>query len=822
MKGVVVKMFDLIQFYSNHFSKKGYTGDSCDQCSEGYFKKPESYYHQCIPCDCNNNSKKCDQTTGRCLECEYNFEGDRCDRCKNGFILSRTRGFNECIDSNLTRKKDNLENRICNDSVEGLECDRCRMGFYNLKDNDCTRCSCSSVTDKCRENYGFIDEIELKSNTLQLKDKEINRFYTVKSIDDHRKFTFSNLPKGRSLHWQLPAEFLGDQVRSYGYNLSYQLEIDPIENNETTIIMNPDVEMSSRNLTIVHMTGETTGGRSFSVPMKEDYWERVDNLNRQIYKINKLEFLRVLSDLQEISIRAIYHENQQLTSISNVKLITTNDDDSNRKNQQRVQTNIEQCICPIGYEGSSCERCSLGFTKNSDGLCVKCRCNGHSEECRFVTNGTSSYQECLNCLHSTQGRQCEQCIAQFYGDATLKTPTACKPCPCPSIRASGNFASSCKQHLETGNIICNCEEGYSGNSCETCAPGYERDTSYPGRCKISIMSYRNRTPSYPDFNTTHFPDATQTIVTSTNTRLRIDPNHLLQHVRSGETVLIRCVAQLMAPNPKEDKLLSIIWIKEGDNLPPQSRQTSGILEIPDAQIQDSGIYYCLSNDPDGTVLKLKANLIVIKDWNSNQTEIRIKEPPINYPPQSQQLNVRVEPRILNVKVGDSIFLKCIAQSDSGPIEISWYKSTSVNEFVKESRHVYNGLVINSASLLDSGDYYCEGRNSQGSTHRARSRVIVSPIEDSTPDYYDPDFRRQQGTQGNVIIPPSIHIIPERQTIIQNSSGRLICLAKGNPTPKIVWSKAHAELDLSRHLIINEENKSTLEIRNSTVSDRYAV
>lgn len=199
--------------------------------------------------------------------------------------------------------------------------------------------------------------------------------------------------------------------------------------------------------------------------------------------------------------------------------------------------------------------------------------------------------------------------------------------------------------------------------------------------------------------------------------------------------------------------------------------------------------------------------------------------PLDYQPEQQQLNVRIEPRIANVRVGESVLIRCITQPGREPIEISWYKSTPTNELIHETRILNNALVINSASYSDSGDYYCEGRNSQGS-HKARSRLIVNQPEEQTRNAYNVDNQsldnRNQANAGdsmNVIIPPTVHIIPERQTIIQGKSSTLRCVAEGNPTPKIVWSKARSELDPARHLIINGQNQSTLEIRDSTIGDR---
>ena len=46
---------------------------------------------------------------------------------------------------------------------------------------------------------------------------------------------------------------------------------------------------------------------------------------------------------------------------------------------------VEQCSCPRGYTGLSCEDCDAGYTRSVQGvylgLCEPCNCNGHSNEC---------------------------------------------------------------------------------------------------------------------------------------------------------------------------------------------------------------------------------------------------------------------------------------------------------------------------------------------------------------------------------------------------------------------------------------------------------
>lgn len=54
-----------------------------------------------------------------------------------------------------------------------------------------------------------------------------------------------------------------------------------------------------------------------------------------------------------------------------------------------LAVNVEQCQCPPNYQGLSCEECAPGFYRIQSGphggLCVACKCNGHSNECDVNT-----------------------------------------------------------------------------------------------------------------------------------------------------------------------------------------------------------------------------------------------------------------------------------------------------------------------------------------------------------------------------------------------------------------------------------------------------
>lgn len=54
---------------------------------------------------------------------------------------------------------------------------------------------------------------------------------------------------------------------------------------------------------------------------------------------------------------------------------------------------IEQCTCPAGYTGLSCESCDFGYARivpdSSDAkqyaICSKCNCHGHAATCHPIT-----------------------------------------------------------------------------------------------------------------------------------------------------------------------------------------------------------------------------------------------------------------------------------------------------------------------------------------------------------------------------------------------------------------------------------------------------
>lgn len=68
-------------------------------------------------------------------------------------------------------------------------------------------------------------------------------------------------------------------------------------------------------------------------------------------------------------------------------MISVSLDTANERNTGSLERalEVEQCKCPVGYVGLSCEDCDIGYYRTQNGLylglCESCECNGHSNEC---------------------------------------------------------------------------------------------------------------------------------------------------------------------------------------------------------------------------------------------------------------------------------------------------------------------------------------------------------------------------------------------------------------------------------------------------------
>uniref|UniRef100_H3D558 Netrin 4 n=1 Tax=Tetraodon nigroviridis TaxID=99883 RepID=H3D558_TETNG len=129
-----------------------------------------------------------------------------------------------------------------------------------------------------------------------------------------------------------------------------------------------------------------------------------------------------------------------------------------------------KCVCRHNTAGDHCERCAPLHNDRpwqpADGLtgapheCQKCKCNGHAQSCHFDwtawrESGQRSGGVC-DCLHNTEGRQCQKCRAGFYRDPRRPhtAPDSCKPCSCHPLGSLPLHPDGSVCDPSNGNCVC--------------------------------------------------------------------------------------------------------------------------------------------------------------------------------------------------------------------------------------------------------------------------------------------------------------------------------------------------------------------------------
>lgn len=91
--------------------------------------------------------------------------------------------------------------------------------------------------------------------------------------------------------------------------------------------------------------------KMLSVNLIEKGWRRLTLSGPQ--PVSRADFMKVLSSIEAILIRAIHASQTNRTYLSDVSLDIASEIETNGERS----TNVEVCRCPIGYSGTSCEVC---------------------------------------------------------------------------------------------------------------------------------------------------------------------------------------------------------------------------------------------------------------------------------------------------------------------------------------------------------------------------------------------------------------------------------------------------------------------------------
>uniref|UniRef100_A0A8I6ASH2 Basement membrane-specific heparan sulfate proteoglycan core protein n=1 Tax=Rattus norvegicus TaxID=10116 RepID=A0A8I6ASH2_RAT len=660
-------------------------GASCEQCQPGYYGDPQRGTPQdCQPCPCYGTpaagqaSHTCFLDTDghpTCDSCSPGHSGRHCERCAPGYHGNPSQGQPCHRDGqvpevpgcdcdphgSISSQCDATGQCQCKAQVEGRTCSHCRPHHFHLSASNpegCLPCFCMGVTQQCTSSsysrqlistHFAPGDFQGFALVNPQRNSQLTGGFTVEPVPDGARLSFSNFAHlgQESFYWQLPETYQGDKVAAYGGKLRYTLSYT--SGPQGSPLSDPDIQITGNNIMLVASQPALQGPerRSYEIIFREEFWRRPDG-----QPATREHLLMALADLDELLVRATFSSVPRAASISAVSLEVAQPGPSG--GPQALE--VEECRCPPGYVGLSCQDCAPGYTRTGSGLylgqCELCECNGHSEVCHPETGA------CTGCQHNTVGEFCETCATGYYGDATAGTPEDCQPCACPLTNPENMFSRTCES-LGAGGYRCTaCEPGYTGQYCEQCAPGYEGNPNVQGgRCQP---------------------------LTKESLEVQIHPSRSV--VPQGGPHSLRCQVNGSPPH-------YFYWSREdGRPLPSgaQQRHQGSELHFPSVQPSDAGVYICTCR-----------NLI---HTSNSRAELLVAEAP------SKPITVTVEEqRSQSVRPGADVTFICTAKSKSPAYTLVW---TRLHNGKLPSRAMdFNGiLTIRNVQPSDAGTYVCTGSN----------------------------------------------------------------------------------------------------------------
>ncbi|XP_029911416.1 basement membrane-specific heparan sulfate proteoglycan core protein isoform X2 [Myripristis murdjan] len=735
-------------------------GPRCERCAPGFYGNPLTGGSQaCQPCPCpgtsssNQFSQSCyldSDGQPTCDSCPPGYTGRRCERCAAGYTGNPLAGQRCVVGNNEVngncyicdqRGSEGCSGGVCRCkmNVEGPSCSNCKSGTFHLSPDNkdgCLSCFCMGVTQQCSSSTYYRDLVSsvFSPGNFQgyalvnrQRTNRISTGFTVEVSTEGTQLSYTNFDYlGQEPHyWQLPGVYQGDKVGSYGGKLKYTISY--VAGPRGTLLEDADVQIIGNDITLVARQPwprRQQGSREtnqFEIVFREENWRRPDGM-----PATREHLMMVLADLDDILIRASYSSEMRSSSISDVSMEVAVPNYSGLAQALEV----EQCRCPPGYQGLSCQDCAPGYTRTGGGLylghCELCECNGHSDSCHPETG------ICTSCLHNTQGELCEQCAPGFFGDATVGTPEDCQPCACPHTDPDNQFSPTCES-LGNGGYQCTaCQPGYTGQYCERCAPGYVGNPQERVKCR--------------PYN------AAASLV------VKVYPERVL--VSQGGSVTLRCQVTGSPPH-------YFYWSRE-DGRPISSsadrRRQGEELYFPSVQPSDAGVYVCTCRDQRSTN-RSRAE-IVVTTVSSKPIEVTVEEP-----------------KAQSVRVGSTVSFICTAKSKSPAYTLVWTRKG--NGKLPNRAMDFNGiLTIQNVRPEDAGIYVCTGSNMFAMDEG--NAILYVPEASQTQMFYTAYEMFEGHRKPAEAAQPVATVTPSVLNVQQGQRAEFHCSVTGNPTPAVEW------------------------------------
>jgi hypothetical protein len=325
--------------------------------------------------------------------------------------------------------------------------DVCSISQFNKKARSrekCISCFCFGVSTQCKsaELFSYTLNPSVISQTVVGVDGPWNGLSDI-LIDEYDRHTLTSSRHGIQFkasgisavtsqvypYLSLSSEFHGNQLKSYGGFLRYYVEF----NGRGASNHIPDVIIQGNGFTLTYRSPNRLhpySKNNITVQLFANNWYKLDGSYA-----SREEVMMVLENVENILVKLQYIDAGE----RNVELLNFNMDSAALRDFGLGSALlVEECRCPGGYSGFSCEACDVGYVRQKTGTWLG-RCVREEESCR----------------------------PGFYGNPSRGI--ICRPCPCSSARQSRARTCSLERN---GDVVCYCESGYVGRRCEKCAPGF--------------------------------------------------------------------------------------------------------------------------------------------------------------------------------------------------------------------------------------------------------------------------------------------------------------------------------------------------------------
>ncbi|CAL8068938.1 unnamed protein product [Calicophoron daubneyi] len=419
----------------------------------------------------------------------------------------------------------------------------------------CLRCYCSNLTDRCYSAKGYIKSPVDRPWKIS-EDQPVIRDYTSDGVEEtteglektDQQLRVTHTPKGTAY---LESDFglNGSWVESYGYDLKFTVRLfgESTEYYRGAIVAIHVTDIGVMLYSLDKNTNSsfpnTSNGSDktlywcppedrasvYAIPRgyenhmalkltERERWFEDDTCTQSLDPATgRLQFMDVLRDVRLISIRTQNYKNQVSFELENMRLEHVIPSDLSG----RWVAETEQCECPPGYEGLSCEKCAAGFEKDPTdknrcrpkcacdecdeaGNCIACPGNRDGPRCQHCKQGfyrperSPLSEDCIKCTRCDDtypyiGKECLgssvggedqlcKCTAREGGKLVHRDCDMCElakqkgiPPPQDAQCESKPEPSPCnpegtKAITEDGDCIC--QDGYGDKNCDICAPGY--------------------------------------------------------------------------------------------------------------------------------------------------------------------------------------------------------------------------------------------------------------------------------------------------------------------------------------------------------------